>query len=64
MRGEGGEKMSFRAISVEADAEGLGEFEGPLREGAGVERVEEGKGRGVRVFIIGHFVVVLLVGKQ
>ena len=42
--GEGGEKVTFGAVAVEADIEGLGEFETPLGEGARVEGVEEGVG--------------------
>lgn len=42
--GEGGGEMAFTAVAVEADVKGLGELEAPLREGAGVERMQEGVG--------------------
>ena len=44
MAGEGGEKIVFGAVAVEADVERLGEFEAPLGKGAGVEGVKEGVG--------------------
>lgn len=60
--GEGVCKMAFAPVAVETDAEGLGELETPLGEGAGVERVEIGVGRLVGVFVGFNLLVVLLVG--
>ena len=40
VRCEGGDEVAFGAVAVEADGEVLGELEGPLGEGAGVEGVE------------------------
>ena len=46
---KGCDKGALRPESVQANGEALGQFENPLREGAGVQRVEEGDGGGMRI---------------
>lgn len=60
--GEIVEEVSFGTVAVKADGKGLGELEGPLWERAGVERVEVGDRRGVRVGVGGDEGVIGGVG--
>lgn len=64
MTGKGGDEAAFGTIPVETDVERLRKFEIPLGEGAGVERVEEPKGRVVRILVVTKLIVVLLMGEK
>ena len=64
MVGEGSDETAFGAVTVEANIERLREFEIPLREGTGVERVQDHEGGGMWVLIALHLLIVLFVGEQ
>lgn len=61
---EGRCEVTFAAVAIKADAEGLGELEAPLGEGAGVKGMEVVVGVRMGIFVGVDLVVVLFVGEE
>lgn len=62
--GEVVQKAALGAVAIEAGTEALGELKRPLREGLGVEGLEEVDVRGVRVFELAEDGEVFVVTEE